>query len=160
MTSPNASHCLKQVVRPIRGHVWHSPGPRIYSQHRLPQHADSKDASSISQWCSGFLPGIFSGRQNLLLCKFFVMLTFLLFSDQISGGQKSPRGANCLRGAPCERKPVLATRSLLPYFAHIVSVKFAHPHPLIILTEPACHHNSFWRSRCDRNQAHNISLKP
>ena len=31
----------------------------------------------------------------------FVMLIFLLFSDQISeGGQKSPRGANCLSGRP------------------------------------------------------------
>ena len=28
------------------------------------------------------------------------MLTFLLFLDQTSGGQKSLRGANCLRGAP------------------------------------------------------------
>ena len=35
----------------------------------------------------------------------FVMLTFLLFSDQISGG-KSPKRGNCLRGAPpCGRKP-------------------------------------------------------
>ena len=24
MTSPNAYHCLKQVVPPIRGHAWHS----------------------------------------------------------------------------------------------------------------------------------------
>ena len=33
----------------------------------------------------------------------FVMLSFLLFPDQISGGQKSLRGANCLRRgvAPC-----------------------------------------------------------
>ena len=30
----------------------------------------------------------------------FVMLIFLLFSDQISGAQKSPRGVNCLRGRP------------------------------------------------------------
>ena len=32
------------------------------------------------------------------------------------------------------------------------------PHLLIILTKPACHHNSFWGSRCDSNQAHTISL--
>ena len=49
---------------------------------------------------SGCLPGIFSSGQNLLLCKCLFMLIFLLFSDQISGGQKSPRGANCLRGRP------------------------------------------------------------
>ena len=45
------------------------------------------------------------------------------------------------------------------YFAHIVKVKFAHPHLLIILTKHACHHNSFWRSRCDSNHAPTISLK-
>ena len=30
----------------------------------------------------------------------FVLLLFLLFSDEISGEQKSPRGENCLRGHP------------------------------------------------------------
>ena len=50
--------------------------------------------------------------------------------------------------------------SLLPYFAHIVSVKFAHLHLLIMITEPACHHNSFSGSRCDSNHAPTISLKP
>ena len=34
------------------------------------------------------------------------------------------------------------------------------PHLLIILTKPACHHNSFWESRCDSNHAPTISLKP
>ena len=34
------------------------------------------------------------------------------------------------------------------------------PHLLVILTEPACHHNSFWGSRCDSNHAPTISLKP
>ena len=56
-----------------------------------------------------------------------------------------------------------ATGSLPYYFAHIVEVKFAHPiHLLTILTvtEHACHHNSFWGSRCDSNHAPTISLKP
>ena len=53
----------------------------------------------------------------------------------------------------------MATRSLPPYFAHIVKVKFAHFHLLIILTKYACHHNSFWGSRCDSNHAPTISLK-
>ena len=53
----------------------------------------------------------------------------------------------------------LATRSLPPYFAHIVKVKFAHPHLLIILTKHASHHNCFWGSRCDSNYAPTISLK-
>ena len=54
----------------------------------------------------------------------------------------------------------MATRSLPPYFAHRVTVKFAHPHPPIILTKHVCHHNSFWRSRSDSNHAPTISLKP
>ena len=37
---------------------------------------------------AGFLPGIFSRGQNLLLCKFpFAMLIFLLFPVQILGGR-------------------------------------------------------------------------
>ena len=51
-------------------------------------------------------------------------------------------------------------KKLTPYFVHIVPVKFAHCHLIIILTEPACHHNSFWGSRCDSNHAPTISLKP
>ena len=55
----------------------------------------------------------------------------------------------------------MVTESLSHYFAHIVKVKFAHPiHLLTILTEHACHHNSFWGSRCDSNHAPTISLKP
>ena len=53
----------------------------------------------------------------------------------------------------------MTTRSLPPYFAHTVKVKFAHPHPLIILTKHACHHSSFWGSRCNSNHAPTISLK-
>ena len=49
-----------------------------------------------------------------------------------------------------------ATRSSPPYFAHIVKVKFAL---LTILTKHACHHNSFWGSRCDSSHAPTISLK-
>ena len=53
-----------------------------------------------------------------------------------------------------------ATRSLPHYFAHKVWIKFAHPtHLLTVLTEHACHHNSFWGSRCDNNHAPTISLK-
>ena len=53
----------------------------------------------------------------------------------------------------------MATRSLPPNFTHIVKFKFAHPHPLIILTKHVCHHNSFWGSRCDSNHVPTISLK-
>ena len=53
----------------------------------------------------------------------------------------------------------MATRSLPPYFAHIVKIKFAHPHLLIILRKYACYHNSFWGSRCYSNHAPTISLK-
>ena len=42
---------------------------------------------------------LFQGENLLFIQIFFVMLTFLLFSNQISG-QKSLTGANCLRGAP------------------------------------------------------------
>ena len=105
MTSPNASHCLKPAVRPIRGHVWH--GPR----------------------------------------------TLNLQPTQTASAGWFQR---CLKHLPV----ILATRSLLPYFAHIVPVKFAHPHLLIIVTEAACHHNSFWGSRCDSNHAPTISIKP
>ena len=41
----------------------------------------------------------FRGAKSIVMQIYFVMLTFLLFSDQISGEQKSLRGgANCLRG--------------------------------------------------------------
>ena len=56
-----------------------------------------------------FFQEFFQGGQNLLLCKFFGMLIFLLFSDQIFlGGAEVSEGANCLRGAlpPFGRKPV------------------------------------------------------
>ena len=33
------------------------------------------------------------------------------------------------------------------------------PHSLKILTKHACHHNSFWGSRCDSNHVPTISLK-
>ena len=42
----------------------------------------------------------FRGAKSIVMQISFVMQIFLLFSDKISGGQKSPRGANCLRGAP------------------------------------------------------------
>ena len=51
------------------------------------------------------------------------------------------------------------TGSLHHYFTHIVKVKFAPTHLLTILTEHACQHNSFWRSRCDSNHAPTISPK-
>ena len=40
------------------------------------------------------------GAKSIVMQISFVKLIFLLFSDQISGRDKS-RGANCLRGAPC-----------------------------------------------------------
>ena len=109
MTSPNASHCRKQVVRPIRGHVWHSP---------LTLNLANTD-------CPGrLIPKILATRN--------------------------------LQNLPV----ILATKNLLLYFAHIVQDKFAHLHLLIIPTDPTCHHNSFWGSRCDSNHAPSISLKP
>ena len=62
----------------------------------------------------------------------------------------------CLKHLPV----ILATGSLLLYSAHIVPFKFAHPHLLIILTDPASHHNNFWVSRRDSIHAPTISLKP
>ena len=58
--------------------------------------------SEIFCVATGFLPGIFSGggAKSIVMQISFVMPIFLLFSDQISGRQKSLRGANCLRGAP------------------------------------------------------------
>ena len=52
--------------------------------------------------CSGFLLGIFSGGQNLLLCKFLLLCYCFRTKFQV--------GANCLRGcplAPCGRKPAV-----------------------------------------------------
>ena len=47
---------------------------------------------------TGFVPGIF---QNLLLFKFFCYANFsIVFGPNFSKGQKSLRGANCLRGRP------------------------------------------------------------
>ena len=46
------------------------------------------------------------GEKSIVVQISFVLLIFLLFSDQISGG-KSPSGENCLRGRPlppCGRK--------------------------------------------------------
>ena len=37
----------------------------------------------------------FMGAKSIVMQISFVLLIFLLFSDQISGGQKSLRGANC-----------------------------------------------------------------
>ena len=54
---------------------------------------------------------------------------------------------------------MLPTRSLLRYFARIVLVKLAYSHLLIILTEPAWHHNGLWGSRCNSNHTPTISLK-
>ena len=53
----------------------------------------------------------------------------------------------------------MATRSLPHYFTHIVKVKFVLTHSLTLLTEHACHHTSFWGSKCDSNHAPTISLK-
>ena len=56
-----------------------------------------------TQLRSGFLPGIFSGEAKSIVMQIsFVMLIFLLFSDQISGGgaKVSEGWANCLRGCP------------------------------------------------------------
>ena len=48
---------------------------------------------------SGFLPGIFLGK---ICCyaNFFVILIFLLFSDQISGGKSLRGGKTASKGAP------------------------------------------------------------
>ena len=54
---------------------------------------------------SGFFPGIFSGGillscKFLLLCKRFVMLISLLFSNQISGGAKVSERRKLPQGEP------------------------------------------------------------
>ena len=61
---------------------------------------------------AGFLPGIFSRGTKSIMKISFVVLFFLLFSDQILGGCKSLRGgqtakrrANCLRGRPTAPSP-------------------------------------------------------
>ena len=53
-----------------------------------------------------------------------------------------------------------ATRSLPPLLSSHSQGQICTPHLLIILTKHACHHNSFWGSRCDNNHASTISLKP
>ena len=54
---------------------------------------------------TGFLPGFFSGAESIVIQISFVMLIFLLFSDQISGGGgKSVGGWQTVSGgapAPC-----------------------------------------------------------
>ena len=56
-----------------------------------------------------FLPGIFSGGAKSIVMQIsFVMLIFLLFSDQISGGGKVSEGQTASGGHPlpsCGRKP-------------------------------------------------------
>ena len=52
----------------------------------------------LGAWLSS--RNFFQGAKSIVMQISFVMQFFLLFSDQISGGQKSPRGANCLRGRP------------------------------------------------------------
>ena len=48
--------------------------------------------TSVSR-ATGFLPGIFfSGAKSIVMQISFVMLIFLLFSDQISGGTKVSEG--------------------------------------------------------------------
>ena len=42
----------------------------------------------------------------------FVMLIFLLFSDQISGGAKVSEGGKLPQEAPCGRKPVYGVLEL------------------------------------------------
>ena len=51
-----------------------------------------------------FFQEFFQGAKSIVMQISFVMLIFLLFSDQILGGEVS-EGENCLP-APCGRKPV------------------------------------------------------
>ena len=71
----------------------------------------------IPIYLPGFLPGIFRGESFVMQIS-FVMLIFLLFSDQILGDWgKSLRGgggANCLRGSlPVEESQSTAEELLL-----------------------------------------------
>ena len=54
----------------------------------------------------------------------------------------------------------MATKRLPPLLRSHGLGQICTPHLLIILTRHACHHNSFWESRCDSNHAPTISLKP
>ena len=80
---------------------------------------------------ASFLPGIFlggGGAKSIVTQISFVMLIFLLFSDQISGG-----GANCLRGTPPApppprlKKASLAELDLLPVLILSNSNRFTSP---------------------------------
>ena len=56
-----------------------------------------------------FFQEFFQGAKSIVMQISFVMLIFLLFSDQISGGQKSLRGQTASGGHPLPpfgRKPV------------------------------------------------------
>ena len=61
--------------------------------HTIMVYYSDRLAKVVCQGEASFLPAIFSGEKSV------VMLIFLLFWDQISGG-KSQRRANCLRGHP------------------------------------------------------------
>ena len=59
------------------------------------KYLDIRSTFTLATCRTGFLPGIlFRGAKSIVMQISFVMLIFLLFSDQISGG-KSPRGVNC-----------------------------------------------------------------
>ena len=75
----------------------YSPGPKATWYDLL--WSVAKNAGFVS----GFLPGIFSGggAKSIVMQVSFVVLIFLLFSNQISGGAKSPRGVTASGGAPC-----------------------------------------------------------
>ena len=58
----------------------------------------------------------FGGGGSIVTQTSFIMLIFLLFSDQISGGQKSLRGENCLRWRPLSPSPPPRGRNpVLPF---------------------------------------------
>ena len=60
---------------------------------------------------------------------------------------------------PQESPSDVAHEELTPSLRTPVLVKFVHPHLLIIITEPAWHHNGLWGSRCNSNHTPTISLK-
>ena len=47
-----------------------------------------------------------------------------------------------------------------PVSSYIIKVKSVFTHLLTVLIQHACHHNSFWGSRCVSSHAPTISLKP
>ena len=80
----------------------------LFTCHYFSKASTSSDHLS---WYSGFLSGLFRGVGDKIYCyaNFFVYANFPIVIRPNFRDQKSPRGANCLRGSPLPpggRKPI------------------------------------------------------